>query len=1073
MESSVSGQFFLNNSGLNTNNQKITEVDTAFASECQMLPKKTGDHDLSLPDVALPDRDIATTTVADDTTAMDWQSGESRSLPLRESACANATSMCTTDLPIFNNLVADLDQCDADLPRRVMKKLRSFTRQILQLKLPLYVPEIHQVLQHVECLKDCYLNKPDLESIEIALKKMESLYPSFLTSRHPGVFELADLMFASGLIKNNAAKLVKKFGIGDFIKIWIDPDENLPVGSFIRHVQPLFDDAKFCQYFTDNPHKFIANKRPEYFQCWKSLVDKNCPHLMDVLIAKNISEIEFWQDFPELFFLENFDQLKHGISDRLDMVCKNTVPQFNRELLRCCPLIKALTELLHRPTLAEPVTDLLAIYFSGLTAQQQQHFSVTMLTQSPVLFDLLVNRPLAELMCQKAIDWRSSSNKTILHLSSCGSAGRFGLIAPTLLQAIMSLPGGPALLSARDDNDKTALESFFDFDGSLDDESKSLSALGYLLERTPVAGIKLCHAVELFNKVPSNNGFHAWLSLQILRNPHWVRGGREAISAVPLVGDFQQQFINSVLFCRGESSQAELLRQWQGLPFSSEALMLLAREFPASIRALLFPDPFATGNRHLWEKQVIPFAVLRGAVRKKITLPWTPFLQQAAVCFSPPASPTLLAQWRQAVDVPDVDLLPLLEQKLPSGDSGRHGRSCFFHDPENGKTLRLKFRKKLAGGAGEPWGELACEPGKLNCLKRWQAEGLLPLQTRFPTPLGLFRIRDFEQWLLGDDIPLSLADLRELWKCVFVEEDGSALVYAYETELQQQFHHYPYETEGEGLSVELSLESLQIAANDLGQLLGIGLAATTRVPMHRDDNRFFVMLTQLIGHQLPGQLVSWNHDASNFPNVSPGVGIRDYANIIELTATPVTLDDVTGETPENRQIMHLEQIAREFFSLIILLPRVFEQELSMKSAAAMEKKVHPVINRMSCAFFSGALGLSEDEIGKCLENYGVTAELARVICFWCQTGPNPGWVNSYRAGGVMPRIIFPDLASILARKIKSCSDNDTLMDRGWLTDTHSKGLDLGSHKGIFPLLPFNKLLTMVLTLHTHKQKHVS
>lgn len=1072
MDSTVSSQFFLNNSGLNANNQKITEGNTALASGCQMLPKKTGGHDLSLPDVTLPDRNIATTTLADDATAMDWQSGESRSLPLRESACANATSMCATDLPIFNNLVADLDQCDAVLPLRVRIKLMSFTRQILQLKLPLYKPEIHKMLRYAKCLKYCCLNKPDLESIKIALGKMESLYPSFLTSRHPGVFELADLMFASGLIKNNAAKLVLNFGISDFIKIWIDSAKNLPVGSFIRHIQPLFDDAKFCQYFTDNPHKFIANKHSEYFQCWKSLVDKNCPHLIDDLIAKNISEIEFWQDFPELFFLENFDQLKHEITDRLDMACKKTVPQSSRELLRRCPVIKALTKLLHRPTLAKPVTDLLTVYFAALTAQQQQHLSVMMLAQSPVLFDLMVNTPLAKLMCQNAIDWRSSSNKTILHLSSCGSVGRFGLIAPTLLQAIMSLPGGPALLSARDDNDKTPLESFFDFDGSLVDESKSLSALGYLLERTPVADIKLCHAVELFKKVPSKNGFHAWLSLQILRNPHWVRGGREAISAVPFAGDFPQQFINSVLSCRGESSQAELLRQWQGLPFSSEAMMLLAREFPASIRALLFPDPFATGNRHPWEKQVIPFAIFRGTVRE-ITLPWTPFLQQAAMCFSPPASPTLLAQWRQALDVPDVHLLPLLEQKLPSGGSGRYGRSCFFHDPENGKTLRLKFRKKLAGGAGEPWGELACEPGKLSCLKRWQAEGVLPLQTRFPTPLGLFRIHDFEQWLSGDDIPLSLADLRELWKCVFVEEDGSALVYAYETELQQQFHHYPYETEGEGLSIELSLESLQIAANDLGQLLGIGLAANTVVPMHRNDNRFFVMLTQLIGHELPGQLVSWNHDASNFPNVSPGVGIRDYADITELTATPVTLDKVTEETPENRQIMHLEQIAREFFSLIILLPRVLEQELNVTSSAALAEKVRPLINRMSCAFFSGALGLTEDEIDKCLENYGVTAELARVICFWCKTGPKPGWVSLCRGAGVMPGIIFPNLQRVLARKISPCSEIDTLTDRGWLTDTHSKGLNLGSNKGIFPLLPFNKLLTMVFTLHTHKQKPMS
>ena len=45
---------------------------------------------------------------------------------------------------------------------------------------------------------------------------------------------------------------------------------------------------------------------------------------------------------------------------------------------------------------------------------------------------------------------------------------------------------------------------------------------------------------------------------------------------------------------------------------------------------------------------------------------------------------------------------------------------------------------------------MASEPYKLKCLKTWQAEGVLPLQTHFPTPLGLFRVSDFVQWLLVD-----------------------------------------------------------------------------------------------------------------------------------------------------------------------------------------------------------------------------------------------------------------------------------------------------------------------------------
>ena len=162
--------------------------------------------------------------------------------------------------------------------------------------------------------------------------------------------------------------------------------------------------------------------------------------------------------------------------------------------------------------------------------------------------------------------------------------------------------------------------------------------------------------------------------------------------------------------------------------------------------------------------------------------------------------------------------------------------------------------------------------------------------------------------------------------------------------------------------------------------------------------------------------------------------------------------------------MQMEQIAREYFSLILLLPRVLEREMDYQNPDFV-LRLQRIINGMSCTFFAGALGLAEDEISSCLEEYGVTGELARVISYWCETGEHPRWVDHYRSGQ-LPEEVYPGLSPAQLR-----IDNDlanTVTDRGFYKTTHSKGLNLGPPNGIFPLLPLNKLLTMVFSLYVHK-----
>ena len=957
------------------------------------------------------------------------------------------------------NLRASIDELgvsDPQISPELKQQLINFAGYILQLELPLYKAEIHSLLLHVNnIVRECSeSDQSDVWSIKSSLSKIEHLYPAFLESRHPGVFQLADFLLAYGFIHPMENSLIGNYGVDKFVSAMADEYADIPFSRFSQLITPLIDNQKFKQLLFDNPVMFLRGKNEEYVQFWEILVHKYFPGSLIQLVDKVFAKVFEWSCLPDAFILRYPDHFEQSLITELDSYCKGSVAFFESGIKHRCEVLRRIDKLLNRSSLAVPLSNFLVGYFSSLTEQQQQFFSVLLFVNAPQRFEQLLDTPSGKLLMESIIGWRSGVNATVFHCTGFDDGGSFRVISAALLEHVVH--HYPEVLRARDNMGRTALESFIYFTGNFTPIVDG-SAIQRLVEATTDGAIDPWHVVALLNQVDSSWGFHALLALHILGKPSLIRGGLEAVDNALLANDVARNFLRVAL------SGEKLLHELRSLPFSSTARITIAEQFPVHLRPQLFANPFSLGNWHVWTSKVLPFG------RRKMPLscpdmaglPWSDFLHEAKVCFTAPSKPELLHQWQQHQSTPAVDQLLPFVQPLPPGQSGVYGRSCFFHDPDNATTLRLKLRKKMADGAAESWAEMASEPGKLSCLRVWQALGVLALQTRFPKPLGLFRIDNFQQWLAKS--PLSPGDQQALWDSVAIEDDGSVLAYAYQTGIQEHYHRYPYETEGEGLSVELSLESLQIAANDLGLLLGCGLAATV-LPMYHADERQFVLLAQLIDQPCPGVLGSWNDKATNYPNVSPGVGVRDYADIMPLTEIPVALDGMTEETPENRHIMHMEQIAREYFSLILLLPRVLEREMDFMNPDFI-LRFQRTIDRMSCTFFAGALKLAEEDIRRCLDNYGVTEELARVISYWCETGEHPRWVDHYRSGKLAPQ------AYAKLHRSELRVDNEfagTVTDRGFYKTTHSKGLNLGEPNGVFPLLPLNKLLTMVFNLYIHK-----
>ena len=106
------------------------------------------------------------------------------------------------------------------------------------------------------------------------------------------------------------------------------------------------------------------------------------------------------------------------------------------------------------------------------------------------------------------------------------------------------------------------------------------------------------------------------------------------------------------------------------------------------------------------------------------------------------------------------------------------------------------------------------------------------------------------------------------------------------------------------------------------------------------------MLSQLAQFESPGQLEYWNGMATNYPNISPGVGLRDYADITPFQDMPVILEYSderrAPKTAETERFAAMEQVAREFMSLILLYARTMGDKLNHRDDALVEQVTEDV-----------------------------------------------------------------------------------------------------------------------------------
>ncbi len=661
--------------------------------------------------------------------------------------------------------------------------------------------------------------------------------------------------------------------------------------------------------------------------------------------------------------------------------------------------------------------------------------------------------------------WRDQKGRTLLHYKN----SQYDLLAPTedtALNRLLDNPEFSSLLTVRDHSGKRPLESMCS-------KELTMNCAYVILEHTvfmkvfdktlQLTGLPE-YGSELLNLLSPDQGFQAWLLIRLVQKGLDPEALVLTKAARDTDASLRSEFKALLTQCKPLKSLADqrvFLTKAKALGFDELSVDVILQAFALPARVAFIEPPFTASDRNVWESEVIPFSnnyIFDIPVVKK--LPWTSLLKKAFRCFNPAQNVEILKAWSEALQcLSRQDQLIDFDQPIPQGDHGIYGRSCFFTDPETGDSLRLKFRKKQTGQPeAEPWEELASEPVKLNCLRAFQQSGKLPLKSHFPEPAGMYRVPDFQGWLLRS--PLGLQDQQDLREQVFVEPDASACVYVYKTKASEYYHLYPYD-----VNEEDGVEALKVAAHDLGLLAGAGLTATV-LPMYHDshEKRHYVILAQLDNKKCPGVIESWDFSATNWPNISPGVGLRDYPEVQAFSELPLTLEREVKDIPENRRKVHMEQIAREFLSLILLLARTRRPSLDFRKTEFVEK-LEADITRLSQDFFGQAFNLPTELIGKALGTYGIAKRLALQICFFCEGPVHPEWVQ-WVMQGKMPKEVFPKMHE----ELFDASVAKEIVNGSFFTTSQSQGANLGSGSGMLPLMDLNKLITLAFNLFVHKEQ---
>ncbi len=967
---------------------------------------------------------------------------------------------------------------DSPLTEVIKREILEFSRSVRELELPLYLCAYIQLQKCIdELIQLCHEDGPSSvhsppRRIKEIFTHIRKLFPGLLATESLYSAPLVELLLDIGALDN----IVKDFeGIEKDILKSLSIFKDSPLPLLKRVCDTLFQNNEFIKAFLlDQPECILKINTPGVFEYWLEQLNAHTTdfhqtsslYLNALQRAYNIPEERMkkrkWnEDLIEAIFNNKLYTEEINSILEYDYTVPLTADERNTRDDKAFPLLRLLM------VNTETVSRHLKTLFKRLTPVQHNQLLIGfyMIGYTSVLKLLLEVSPNISFL----INWRDLEGRTILHheyfrnLYEAEPADN--VLSPLMINHSQELV---LLLTAHDHRGITALASHFTnghspiFIYKKIEDNPFIQLIDKSIQNDP------CQPETFYETLRSLTDFNmaSWLLIRFVQNgfnPNPLMGSyHQDIPLTPFATNFMK------LLCEykpldTQERQAGFLTMASRDPRCYLAChRILSQSFQPEARPAIHTAPF--NNDETWTSESYPLPSTYISGQALVTgLDWYDDFETAFHCYIPAERSQILDLWTQAQKHQEKqpDLVTFLKP-LPLGEHGLYGRSCFFKDTEGGKTLRLKFKKKCPAEQtqAEPWETFASEPVKLDCLRKLQQSGDLPLKSNLPEPIGMFRIPDFQTWL--SESPLSNQEQKALEDCVFIESDGSVCVYAYTTNPSEHYHLYPYDTESVGF--ESALESLNIAAHDLGVLARAGLAATV-LPMYHSmtQDRHYVILAQLCDKVCPGALESWDAEATDHPNISPGVGIRDYADIEPLSELPLVLEYPLPDTPDNRKKMHMEQISREFFSLILLLARTWGHRLNHNDNDAVDTLADNIL-QITTNFFSKAFDLPEELIANAMTTYGIPHRLSLEISYWCDHSEYPDWAKNLKQGAMSARVYPQKHKNTFA---KSLSEDVT--DRGAYVTTHSKGRQLGYRNGPLPIMELHKLITLAFNLSVFKK----
>ena len=939
--------------------------------------------------------------------------------------------------------------------------IKAFCEKALALRIPLHHPSFHKIMKSLMSLSDM-CKEANVLDVECFLRELNTISDAialefFLNTEDS--HELLNLLLSYELFKPGNIEVLLKEGSGKLETVL----ENLPFPLLQKLYGTSLEDS-IKNMKPNEAMDFVDRKDPRCLKYWLSHQENPDQALMDVF-EQPIYMYEIVQ--PELlhklvrsflptmgnFLKEKVRNSQHPEPENLRFMLDHLAEAFRSD--------------------DKVVHELLNGFFGGITKEQKEAWMCFVFQSGKLpLLKFCQDYPL-DMSC--LCHWRDDQGRTVLHAANMRQWD-FTKESSDFLDQLLKTKSFYNLLNEKDRKGFNPLASFLTgkvFYRSVtenpvistllkitpkrDDYHKIFSDSRYFpLTPDGVAGWiqAACHGVA------SLKGFIPWL----INIDKYRSSGSKPLQ---LQSFFEQQM--SLTTVQGQRQLLKILKEAGYLSWFIDG----ARNgVSLEARKELLTNPFSPDNDPVWNSEVHPMATRKkpfGSVFSK-KLPWTDVLEKISECYNPPENHRLLDEWKEQLNrIPAIHKVPDYVIPVPPSeqleDSGIYGRSCYFQSTDNPRVTRLKFRKNESGKP-ESWQELAGEHYKLEFLRRLQKNQVLPLQTRFPEPEGLSRIRDFKGWLAR--APLNEKEKQQLLDQVYIEEDGSVLTYAYSTDKTEIYHRYLYDTEGEGLSLQRSLDALQTTGFDMGLLASQGLFVEL-IPLYHDktSDRMYVVLAQLNPYpgnscDCPGTLENFI-DVTNFVNSSPGVGLRDYAGISSLRDMPTVMEHPVKSTPGNQRVFAMEQIGRGFLSLVLSLARTMEEVLDPNNEDVIQK-VKKNIDQLAGNYFGNAYGLSADEIIEQLNQHKITDKLARELTFWCDRSPAPAFVKHIREG-TLPENIYPETY----KEPYSDQFAEVITDRGFMVDKNPRDdIQLGHPNGMLPLVQLNKLITFVQAMYVHE-----